>query len=39
VLVHGYLGVELPRMHRRLNAGLDDFVDFARFVEDHIRDA
>ena len=34
VLVHGYLGVDLPRMHRLLNAGLDDFGDFARLVED-----
>jgi uncharacterized protein YutE (UPF0331/DUF86 family) len=39
VLVHGYLGVDLARMHRLLNAGLNDFVDFARFVEDHLRNA
>jgi len=36
VLVHGYLGVDLPRMHRLLNSGLDDFADFARFVEAYI---
>ena len=33
VLVHGYLGVELERVHVLLNAGLDDFVEFARHVE------
>ncbi len=37
VLVHGYLGVDLPRMHRLLNSGLDDFADFARFVEEYLR--
>jgi uncharacterized protein YutE (UPF0331/DUF86 family) len=37
VVVHGYLGVDLPRMHRLLNAGLDDFADFARCVEDYLR--
>jgi len=39
VLVHGYLGVDLSRMHRLVNSGLDDFVEFARFIEDHIRGA
>jgi uncharacterized protein YutE (UPF0331/DUF86 family) len=33
ILVHGYLSVELPRIHAVLNAGLDDFVEFARHVE------
>jgi len=37
VLVHGYLGVDLPRMHRLLNSGLDDFADFALFVESYLR--
>lgn len=37
VLVHGYLGVDLPRMHKVLNSGLDDFADFARFIEGYIR--
>jgi uncharacterized protein YutE (UPF0331/DUF86 family) len=37
VLVHGYLGVDLPRMHQLLNSGLDDFAEFARFVEGHLR--
>jgi uncharacterized protein YutE (UPF0331/DUF86 family) len=36
VLVHGYLGVDLSRVHQLLNVGLDDFADFARFVEDHL---
>jgi len=33
VLVHGYLGVDLERVHTLLNSGLDDFVEFARHVE------
>jgi uncharacterized protein YutE (UPF0331/DUF86 family) len=33
VLVHGYLMVELPRVHALLNSGLDDFVEFARHVQ------
>jgi uncharacterized protein YutE (UPF0331/DUF86 family) len=37
VLVHGYLGVDLPRMHQVLNSGLDDFAAFARFIEGYIR--
>jgi len=37
VLVHGYLSVDVSRMHRLLNSGLDDFVDFARFIEAHVR--
>jgi uncharacterized protein YutE (UPF0331/DUF86 family) len=37
VLVHGYLVVDLPRMHGLLNTGLDDFALFARFVEDYLR--
>ncbi|PYN97942.1 MAG: DUF86 domain-containing protein [Candidatus Rokuibacteriota bacterium] len=37
VLVHGYLSVDVSRMHRLLNSGLDDFVDFARFIEAHTR--
>ncbi len=39
VLVHGYLGVDLAQLHRLLNAGLDDFVAFARFAEGHLRTA
>jgi uncharacterized protein YutE (UPF0331/DUF86 family) len=39
VLVHGYLGVDLARLHQLLNSGLDDFAAFARFVEEHIRRA
>ncbi len=37
VLVHGYLSVDVSRMHVLLNSGLDDFVDFARFIEAHVR--
>lgn len=33
VLVHGYLGVDLERVHTLLNSGLDDFVEFARHIE------
>jgi uncharacterized protein YutE (UPF0331/DUF86 family) len=33
VLVHGYLGVDLDRVHTLLNSGLDDFVEFARNIE------
>jgi uncharacterized protein YutE (UPF0331/DUF86 family) len=36
VLVHGYLGVDLPRLHHLLNDELDDFAAFARFVEDYL---
>lgn len=39
VLVHGYLGVDVARVHALLNAGLDDFVEFARLVEAHLRPA
>ncbi len=39
VLVHGYLGVDLARMHHLLNLGLEDFAGFAQFVEDSIRGA
>ncbi|MGH7313482.1 MAG: type VII toxin-antitoxin system HepT family RNase toxin [Candidatus Rokuibacteriota bacterium] len=37
VLVHGYLGVDLQRLHELLNSGLDDFVEFARHVERFLR--
>lgn len=37
VLVHGYLSVDIPLMHRLLNSGLNDFVEFARFIEAHGR--
>jgi uncharacterized protein YutE (UPF0331/DUF86 family) len=32
VLVHGYLGVDLARLHQMLNAGLDDLAAFARTI-------
>ena len=37
VLVHGYLLVDVSRLHEVLNSGLDDFVAFARFIEAHPR--
>ena len=36
VLVHGYLDVDLARLHRILNQHLDDFVEFATHVERHL---
>lgn len=39
ILVHGYLHVDASRLYQLLNAGLDDFADFARFVEGHLRGA
>ena len=33
VLVHGYLRVELDRVHELLNSGLDGFVEFAGYIE------
>lgn len=37
VLVHGYLAVDEARVHHLLNAGLDDFVEFARHVERYLQ--
>lgn len=36
VLVHGYLGTDLERIHALLNSGLDDFVEFARHIEAYL---
>jgi uncharacterized protein YutE (UPF0331/DUF86 family) len=36
VLVHGYLAVDPERVHRLLNVGLDDFVEFARHIERYL---
>ena len=36
VLVHGYLAVDVRRIHELLNSGLTDFVEFARFVKQHL---
>jgi uncharacterized protein YutE (UPF0331/DUF86 family) len=33
VLVHGYLGVDLDRVHRLLNDNLGDFSEFAEHIE------
>ncbi|MBI2203364.1 MAG: DUF86 domain-containing protein [Candidatus Rokubacteria bacterium] len=37
VLVHGYIGTDLGRVHALLNTGLDDFVEFARQVESYLK--
>jgi uncharacterized protein YutE (UPF0331/DUF86 family) len=39
VLVHAYLGVDVTRVHELLNAGLQDFEEFVRHVEVHLRRA
>ncbi len=36
VIVHGYLDVDLEIVHRLLNERLDDFVEFARRVNDYL---
>ncbi len=36
VLVHGYLDVDLVRVHAVLNAHLEDFRAFARYVDAHL---
>jgi uncharacterized protein YutE (UPF0331/DUF86 family) len=36
VLVHGYLGVDVQRIHELLNSGLEDFVEFARHVDAYL---
>jgi uncharacterized protein YutE (UPF0331/DUF86 family) len=36
VVVHGYLDVDVPLLHRLLNDRLDDFATFARFVASHL---
>lgn len=35
-VVHGYLAIDLERVHRLLNERLDDFVRFALHVEEHL---
>jgi uncharacterized protein YutE (UPF0331/DUF86 family) len=37
ILVHGYLNLDIARMHELLNAGLEDFVEFARLVGKSLR--
>ena len=37
VLVHGYRGVKLERVHELLHSGLDDFAEFAKHVERFLR--
>lgn len=37
VLVHAYLEVDLATVHRLLNERLDDFAEFSRHVEAHLR--
>jgi uncharacterized protein YutE (UPF0331/DUF86 family) len=36
VLVHGYLDLDVARLHRLLNEGLGDFEEFARRVEAYL---
>jgi uncharacterized protein YutE (UPF0331/DUF86 family) len=36
VLVHGYLGVDVTRVHELLNTGLADFEEFVRHVEAYL---
>ena len=36
VLVHGYLEVDVTRLHRVLSEQLDDFVEFADHVERYL---
>ena len=36
VLVHGYLELDVARLHRVLEEHLDDFVEFAAHVERHL---
>jgi uncharacterized protein YutE (UPF0331/DUF86 family) len=36
VLVHGYLGVDVTRVHQQLNSGLADFEEFVRHVEAYL---
>ena len=36
VVVHGYLAVDPAVLHRLLNEGLDDFAEFARYVERYL---
>ena len=37
ILVHGYLALDVSRVHTLLNSGLDDFVEFSRYIEHFIR--
>jgi uncharacterized protein YutE (UPF0331/DUF86 family) len=39
VVVHGYLDVDLPLLHRLPNRQLDDFAAFARLVGAHLESA
>ena len=36
VIVHGYLGVDVSIVHRILNAGLDEFVEFAKHINAYV---
>jgi len=39
VLVDGYLAVDLDRVHRSLNESLDDFAEFAKYIEQTMQPA
>lgn len=36
ILVHGYLGIDVDRIHQLLNERLDDFVTFAERVQEYL---
>jgi uncharacterized protein YutE (UPF0331/DUF86 family) len=36
LLVHGYIEVDIPRLHQLLNQRLDDFAEFAAKITDHL---
>ncbi len=36
-VVHGYLAIDIERVHQLLNQRLDDFVRFAQYVEEHLQ--
>jgi uncharacterized protein YutE (UPF0331/DUF86 family) len=36
LLVHGYIEVDIPRLHQLLNQRLDDFAEFAAKITAHL---
>lgn len=37
VLVHGYLDIDVARVHEALNSGVDELIEFARHIEAYLR--
>jgi uncharacterized protein YutE (UPF0331/DUF86 family) len=37
VIVHGYLEVDVRRVHALLNERLEDFTEFARLIDQYLR--